>query len=114
MITEFCQPNALVPFGKEVVQITKDLRISLPTITGKPISSYPKDSRYRIVVHIPGRTFEPRTEPVEFKFIAPSWILGRDIAVHYAVGRIKEEYRGCPISSDLFTVSRRGADEESF
>ncbi|KAE8786502.1 hypothetical protein D1007_39656 [Hordeum vulgare] len=92
-----------MPSGKELMQITKDLRIALPTITGKPTSSYPEDTRYRIEVHIPGRTFEPRTEPVEFKFIAPSWILGRDIAVHCALGRIKEEYRGCPISPDLFT-----------
>ncbi|KAI5017359.1 hypothetical protein ZWY2020_042247 [Hordeum vulgare] len=110
--TEFCQPDATMPFGKELVQITKDLRIALPTITGKPTSSYPEDSRYRIEVHVPGRTFEPRTKPVDFKFIAPNWILGRDMAVHYALGRIKEVYRGCPISPDLFTVSRRREDGE--
>ncbi|KAE8770278.1 Proliferating cell nuclear antigen [Hordeum vulgare] len=110
--TEFCQPDATMPFGKELVQITKDLRIALPTITGKPTSSYPEDSRYRIEVHVPGRTFEPRTEPVDFKFIAPNWILGRDMAVHCALGRIKEVYRGCPISPDLFTVSRRREDGE--
>ncbi|KAE8801493.1 hypothetical protein D1007_22876 [Hordeum vulgare] len=88
--TEFCQPDATMPFGKELVQITNDLRIALPTIIGKPTSSYPEDSRYRIEVHVPGRTFEPRTEPVDFKFIAPNWILGRDMAVHCALGRIKE------------------------
>ncbi|KAE8772805.1 hypothetical protein D1007_55133 [Hordeum vulgare] len=70
--TEFCQPDATMPFGKELVQITKNLRIALPTITGKPTSSYPEVSRYRIEVHVPGRTFEPRTEPVDFKFIAPN------------------------------------------
>ncbi|KAE8777278.1 hypothetical protein D1007_50046 [Hordeum vulgare] len=101
-----------MPFGKELIQITKDLRIALPTITGKPTSSYPEDSRYMIEVHVPGRTFEPRTERVDFKFIAPNWILGRDMAVHYALGRIKEVYRGCPISPDLFTVSRRREDGE--
>ena len=63
-------------------------------------------------VHVPGRPFEPRTEPVDFKFIAPNWILGRDMAVHCALGRIKEVYRGCPISPNLFTVSRRGEDGE--
>ena len=73
--TEFCQPDATMPFGKELMQITKDLRIALPTITGKPTSSYLEDSCYRIEVHVPGRTFEPRTEPVDFKFIAPNWIL---------------------------------------
>ncbi|KAE8813194.1 F-box protein SKIP23 [Hordeum vulgare] len=79
---------------------------------GKPTLSYPEDSRYRIEVHVPGRTFESRTEPVDFKFIAPNWILGRDMVVHCALGRIKEVYRGCPISPDLFTVSRRGEDGE--
>ncbi|KAE8821860.1 hypothetical protein D1007_00051 [Hordeum vulgare] len=92
--TEFSQPDATMPFGKELIQITKDLRIALPTITGKPTSSYPEDSCYGIEVHVPGRTFEPRTEPVDFKFIAPNWILGRDMAVHCALGRIKEVYRG--------------------
>ena len=93
--TEFCQPDATMPFGKELMQITKDLRIALPTITGKATSSYPEDSRYRIEVHVPGRTFESRTEPVDFKFIAPNWILGRYMAIHCALGRIKEVYRGC-------------------
>ncbi|KAE8803805.1 hypothetical protein D1007_20320 [Hordeum vulgare] len=104
MFTEFCQPDATMPFGKELVQITKDLTIALPTITGKPTSSYPEDSRYRIEVHVPGRTFQPRTEPMDFKFIAPNWILGRDMVIHCALGRIKEEYKGCPISPDLFTT----------
>ncbi|KAI5001046.1 hypothetical protein ZWY2020_011005 [Hordeum vulgare] len=101
-----------MPFGKELMKITKDLRIALPTIIWKPTSSYPKDTRYRIEVHIPGRTFEPRTEPMDFKFIVPSWILRRDIEIHCALRRIKEEYRGCPISPNLFTVSRRGGDGE--
>ena len=94
------------------VQITKDLRMALPTITGKPTSSYPEDSRYRTEVHVPGRTFQPRTEPMDFKFIAPNWILEMDMAIHCALGRIKEEYKGCPISPDLFTVSRRNEDGE--
>ena len=110
MFTEFCQPDTTMPFGKELVQITKDLRIAVPTITGKPTSSYPEDSCYRIEVHIPGRTFEPRTEPMDFKFIAPSWILGRDMAIHCALGRIKDKYKGCPISPDLFVVSWRNED----
>uniref|UniRef100_A0A8I6X8G3 Uncharacterized protein n=1 Tax=Hordeum vulgare subsp. vulgare TaxID=112509 RepID=A0A8I6X8G3_HORVV len=108
--TEFRQPDTTMAFGKELVQITKDLRIALPTITGKPTSSYTEDSRYRIEVHIPGRTFEPRTEPMDFKFVAPNWILGRDMAIHCALGRIKDEYKGCPISPDLFAVSRRNED----
>ncbi|KAE8782634.1 hypothetical protein D1007_43988 [Hordeum vulgare] len=99
-----------MPFGKELVQITKDLRIALPTITGKPTSSYPEDSRYRIEVHIPGRTFQPRTKPMDFKFIAPNWILGRDMAIHCALGRIKEEYKGCPISPDLSPTPGRSSN----
>ncbi|KAI5018555.1 hypothetical protein ZWY2020_043443 [Hordeum vulgare] len=108
--TEFCQPDTTMPFRKELVQITKDLRIALPTITGKPTSSYLEDSRYRIEVHIPGRTFQPCNEPMDFKFIAPNWILGRDMAIHCALGRIKDEYKGCPISPDLSAVSRRNED----
>ncbi|KAI5016669.1 hypothetical protein ZWY2020_006520 [Hordeum vulgare] len=108
MFTEFCQPDTTMSFRKELVQITKDLRIAVPTITGKPTSSYPEDSRYRIEVHIPGRTFEPR--PMDFKFIAPNWILGRDMAIHCALGRIKDKYKGCPISLDLFVVSWRNED----
>ncbi|KAI5012277.1 hypothetical protein ZWY2020_024411 [Hordeum vulgare] len=34
------------------------------------------------------------------------------MAVHCALGRIKEVYRGCPISPDLFMVSRRREDGE--
>ncbi|KAI5017490.1 hypothetical protein ZWY2020_042378 [Hordeum vulgare] len=34
------------------------------------------------------------------------------MAVHCALERIKEVYRGCPISPELFTISRRGVDGE--
>lgn len=111
-VTEFCQPDATMPYGKELVQIVKDIRIALPTITGKPIMSFPADARYRIEVHIPGRTFGNRRELIDFKFIAPSWILGRDMAIHSALGRIKEVYKGCPISPDPYMVSFRGEDGE--
>jgi len=112
LFTEFCQPDVTMPFGKELVQIAKDVRIALPSITGTTIMSFAADSRYRIEVHIPGRTFGNRTEPINFRFVAPSWILGRNIAIHRALGRIREEYRGCPISPSLSMVCRRGADGE--
>ncbi|KAE8781171.1 Enolase 2 [Hordeum vulgare] len=98
--TEFCQPDTTMPFGKELVQITKDLRISLPTIIGKLTSSYPEDSRYRTEVHNSERTFQPRTEPMDFKFIAPKWILGRDMAIHCALGHLGETQRDSGVSRD--------------
>ena len=43
-------------------------------------------------VHVPGRTFAPVTEPIEFSFDAPTWSLGKSMAAHIAMGRIGEVY----------------------
>ena len=45
-----------------------------------------------IQVYIPGRTFAPVTEPIEFSFDAPTWSLGKSMAAHIAMGRIGEVY----------------------
>ena len=45
-----------------------------------------------IRVQVPGRTFTPVTEPVEFSFDAPTWSLGKSMAAHIAMGRISEVY----------------------
>ena len=45
-----------------------------------------------IQVQIPGRTFKPVTEPIEFSFDAPTWSLGKSMAAHIAMGRIGEVY----------------------
>ena len=45
-----------------------------------------------IRVQVPGRTFTLVTEPIEFSFYAPTWILGKSMAAHIAMGRIGEVY----------------------
>ena len=93
LLPEFCQPDKTMLFGKRMVQITKELKIALPSIVGTLTMAFPNDRRFRIKVHIPGRTFGNLLAPTDFKFIAPDWIIGRDLAVHIALGRIQEEYR---------------------
>src|SRR5512141_2671272 len=46
-----------------------------------------------IQVQIPGRTFMPVTEPIEFSFDAPTWSLGKSMAAHITMGRIGEVYQ---------------------
>ena len=45
-----------------------------------------------IRVQVPGRTFTPVTEPIEFSFDAPTWSLGKSMAAHIAMGRVGEGY----------------------
>ena len=45
-----------------------------------------------IRVQVPGRTFMPVTEPIEFSFDAPTWSLGKSMAAHITMGRIVEVY----------------------
>ena len=112
LITEFCQPDKMMPFDPLLVQIIKELRIALPTITGTPVMALPTDPRYKIEVHIPGRTFRHTSESIDFQFVSPTWILGRNMAVHRALGRIWEVYRGELLGLDLTMISRRTADGE--
>ena len=45
-----------------------------------------------IQVQVPGRTFMPVTEPIEFSFGAPTWSLGKSMAAHITMVRIGEVY----------------------
>ena len=45
-----------------------------------------------IQVQVPGRTFTPVTEPIEFSFDAPTWSLGKSMAAHITMGSIGEVY----------------------
>ena len=45
-----------------------------------------------IQVQVPGRTFMPATEPIEFSFDAPTWSLGKSMAAHITMRRIGEVY----------------------
>ena len=112
LITEFYQPDETMPFGKQLVQIVRELRIALPTITRTLIKALSTDPRWKIEVHIPGRTFRNITEPIDFQIVFPTWTLGRNIAVHRALGCIREEYKDELFGSDLTMVSRKTADGE--
>ena len=107
LLPEFCQPDETMLLGKKLVQIVKKLKIALPSITGKPINALPTDTRYRIMVHIPGRTFGGHSEPIDFEFTDFTWILGRDMAIYRALGHLREEYRAELDPSDLAMISRR-------
>ena len=85
---EFGQPDETMLFGRRLVQITKELKIALPSITGTPIMAFPEDRRYRIKVHIPGRTFRGHSEPIDFEFTAFTWILRRDMVIYHALGHL--------------------------
>ena len=45
-----------------------------------------------IRVQVPGRTFMPVTDPIEFSFDAPTWSLGKSMAAHITIGRSGEVY----------------------
>ena len=91
-ITEFAQPDETMPFGRRLMKITKHLKIALPSMTGTFTPSVPEEKRWRIEVHIPGRTFGKITNPINFFLEVPTWSLGRSIAAHAALGRIRDEY----------------------
>ena len=55
-------------------------------------ATLPEEERWMIRVQVPGRTFTPVTEPIEFSFDAPTWSLGKSMAAHIAIGRIGEVY----------------------
>ncbi|XP_040253265.1 uncharacterized protein [Aegilops tauschii subsp. strangulata] len=101
-----------MPFDKKLIQIVRKLKIALPSITGKPTNALRTDTRYRIVVHIPGRTFRSFSEPINFEFTAPTWILGRDMAIHRALGHLREEYKAELNASDLAMISCRARNED--
>ena len=46
-----------------------------------------------IRVQVPGRTFAPTTEHIEFSFEAPTWSLGKSMATHITMGCIGEIYK---------------------
>ena len=55
-----------------------------------------------IQVQIPGRTFTPVTQPIEFSFDAPTWSLGKSMTAHITMGRIGEVYHKDLILSTRF------------
>lgn len=90
--TRFAQPDETMPFGQRLKNVVKYLNIALPTFTGTFTATLPEEKRWRIDVHIPGRTFGNTTRDIDFFFNAPTWTLGRSIAAQNTFGRICEEY----------------------
>jgi hypothetical protein len=89
---KFTQPDEDTPFGRHLKEVTKYLNVGLPSFTGTFTATLPEEERWRIKVCVPGRTFAPTTEPIEFTFDAPTWSLGKSMAAHITFGRICEVY----------------------
>ncbi|KAM3209591.1 hypothetical protein ACQJBY_063968 [Aegilops geniculata] len=89
---KFTQPDEDTPFGRHLKEVTRYLNIGIPSFTGTYTTTLPQEERWMIRVQVPGRTFMPVTEPIEFSFDAPTWSLGKSMAAHIAMGRIGEVY----------------------
>ena len=86
------QPYEDTPFGRHLKEVTKYLNIRVPSFTRTYNATLPEEERWMIQVQVPGRTFMPVTDPIEFSFDAPTWNLGKSMAVHIPMGRIGEVY----------------------
>ncbi|KAM3256394.1 hypothetical protein ACQJBY_049086 [Aegilops geniculata] len=89
---KFMQPDEDTAFGHHLKEVTRYLNIGIPSFTGTYNATLPEEERWMIQVHVPGRTFTPVTEPIEFSFDAPTWSLGKSMAAHITMGRIGEVY----------------------
>ena len=89
---KFTQPDEETPFGRHLKEVTSYLNIGVPSFTGTYNATLPEEERWMIQVQVPGRTFMPVTEPIEFSFDAPTWSLGKSMAAHITMGRIGEVY----------------------
>ena len=86
------QPDEDTPFGRHLKEVTRYLNIGIPSFTGTYTATLPEEERWMIQVQVPGRTFTPVTEPIEFSFDAPTWSLWKSMAAHISMGRIAEVY----------------------
>ncbi|KAM3229073.1 hypothetical protein ACQJBY_060163 [Aegilops geniculata] len=89
---KFTQPDEDTPFGRHLKEVTRYLNIGIPSFIGTYNATLPEDERWMIQVQVPGRTFTPVTEPIEFSFDAPTWSLGKSMAAHITMGRIGDVY----------------------
>ena len=86
------QPDEDTPFGRHLEEVTKYLKIGVPSFTGTYNATLLEEECWMIQVQVPGRTFMPVAEPIEFSFDAPTWSLGKSMAAHITMGRIGEVY----------------------
>ena len=84
---KFTQPDEDTPFGRHLKEVTKYLNIGGPCFTGTYIATLPEEERWMIRVQVPGRTFMPVTESIEFSVDAPTWSLGKSMAAHHTMHR---------------------------
>ena len=89
---KFAQLDEDTPFGRHLKEVTRYLNIGVPNFAGTHNVTLPEEERWMIQVQVPGRTFMPVTEPIEFSFDAQTWSLGKSMAAHIAMGRIGEVY----------------------
>ncbi|XBI92010.1 hypothetical protein VPH35_029193 [Triticum aestivum] len=89
---KFTQPDEDTPFGRHFKEVTRYLNIGILSFTGTYIATLPEEERWMIRVQVPGRTFMPVNEPIEFSFDAPTWSLRRSMSAHITMGRIGEVY----------------------
>ena len=89
---KFAQTDEDTPFGLHLKEATRYLNIGIPRFTWTYIATLLEEERWMIRVQVPGRTFMPVTEPIEFSFDAPTWSLGKSMAAHIAMGCIGEVY----------------------
>ena len=89
---KFTQPDEDTPFGRHLKEVTRYLNIGVPSFTGTYNATLPEEECWMIQVQVPGRTFMPVTEPIEFSFDAPPWSLGKSMEAHITMGRIGEVY----------------------
>ena len=82
---KFMQPDEDTPFGRHLKEVTRYLNIGVRSFTGTYNATLPKEERWMIQVQVPGRTFMPVTEPIEFSFDAPTWGLGKSMAAHIVI-----------------------------
>ena len=68
----FTQPDEDTPFGRHLKEVTRYLNIGVPSFTGTYNATLPEEEHWMIQVQVPGRTFMPITEPIEFPFEAPT------------------------------------------
>ena len=89
---KFAQPDEGTPFVRHLKEATRYLNIGIPSFIGTYTTTLPEEECCMIRVQVPGRTFTPVTEPIEFSFDAPTWSLGKSMASHITMGHIGEVY----------------------
>ena len=89
---KFVRTHSCTTQHRHTREVVQTLCIAIPSFTGTYNTTLPEEERWMIQVQVPGRTFTPVTEPIEFTFDAPTWSLGKSMAAHITMGRIGEVY----------------------